>query len=740
MPTVSTVYGTGGPIPYADEIIGQLQFTQSADVLFIVHPSYHPATLSRYPGNEWRYEVPQFEYGPYMPQPTGGDEISLTVDGVVDRITLTSDTTDFTGASPDDLVEYAVSTQKALGKITAVLSAYSVVIEPLEERSLVLAREVYSPGMYAGWNGTDSIPTYANPITGSGVDVAFSNSQVVTRSTIGNYLRFANKDGEYKWMLVSSVSDILEQGAYGIIAKGDILTIITTTGVVTKSPRTISGTLLASDPSFFDGAVDAGRLFRLVLGDNVVHARATSFVSGGEAVVQLSGPVPLTQEGASRVLDSTTTDWQPGAWFVGNYPATVGFHEGRLVFGGSDAEPQTAWMSKTDDYFNFASTDAQNRVQDDSAITFTMSSDTVNAILWMATHSVLLAGTKGSEWVITASAQRDAITPSNITVNQQSSYGSQFAKALTIGHSVFYTQRGGNKLREMVYDYSTDRYSSMDVTVFAEHILRKHGGAVQLAYQLLPESVIYVLCADGQIGVLTYEPDQKVYSWSRFVVGGPDAVVTSIAAKTVNSESSLYLVVARTINGETFRTIEKLVPSYEPSSPTDFTDMLFLDGYVSVPLGSIDEDLNVYGYVQFAGTAISILLDDTVYDNITVSAAGDFTIPTQPATRLIAGFNYSSVFKSFPVETQGRRGTTQAKLKTIPHVSVRVQDTIGFKHGWSASVLDTVQPLSPLAHQTDDIRVTLDNNYDTRGAYYMVQDRAYPLTILALFPELALHQ
>lgn len=739
MPVVTTVYGTGDPIPYADDDIGQIQFTQSADVLFIVHPNYKPATLSRYPGNEWRYEIRDFDYGPYMPQPAGGDAISLTVDTVVDRITLVSDEPDFLGAMPDYYVEYAVSTQKALGKIVSVVSDYEVIIEPLEERSLVLAREVYSPGMYAGWDGTNSIPTYTNPVVGT-ADIAFSNSQVVTRSTIGNYLRFSDKDGVYYWMLVDGVGDILEQGAYGIIAHGTIQAVIIPSGVVTKSPRTITATLLASNSSFFDAALDVGRLFRLVLGENVVHARVTAFTSGDEVAVSLSGPVPLTQEGATRVLDSTTTEWQPGAWFVGNYPATVSFHEGRLVFGGSDAEPQTAWMSKTDDYFNFASTDFQNRVQDDSAITFTMSSDTVNAILWMATHSVLLTGTKGSEWVITASAQRDAITPSNITVNQQSSYGSQFSKALTIGHSVFYTQRGGNKLREMVYDYSTDRYSSMDVTVFAEHILRKHGGAVQLAYQLLPESVIYVLCADGQIAVLTYEPDQKVYSWSRFIVGGPDAVVTSIATKTVDAESALYMVVERTINGATLRTIEKLDPSYEPESATDFTEMLFLDGYVEVPLASIDEDLHVYGYSQFAGTAVSILVDDTVHDNIAVSAMGDFTIPTQPATRLIVGFNYTSVFKSFPVETQGRRGTTQAKIKTIPHVSVRVQDTIGFKHGTAVSQLDTVAPLTPLAHQTEDIRVTLGNNYDTRGAYYIVQDRAYPLTILALFPELALHQ
>lgn len=734
--TLSVIYGTANPIPYTNAEVPELQFSQSANMMVIAHPSHPPATLTRYGVSDWRYEQPVFKHGPYLPSIDGDEEISLSLSSVTDRLTLTStNASEFTGLPTDTLVEYSISDQKVLGKIKTTGTG-AVIVEPLEDQSMVLAKEVYSPGLFSSWDATNNVPVYDSTITGSGVSVAFSNTQVATRSLVGNYLRFSNKAGTYYWMLVTEVGDILQQGAYGILAKGNILTVTKPTGVISQSARTITGTL-ASSVAFFSATTDIGRLFRLNLNETIIHCRCTAFTSTTSVSVSMTSPVPLTIDGTDRVLNSVTTDWRKGAWYVGNYPATVTFHEQRLVFGGSLIQPQTFSMSKTADFFNFAATESNNQVNDDSAIDVTISSDTVNAILWMSTHTTLLAGTVGSEWVVAASTQRQALTPANITANQQSSYGSEFAKAITVGHSVFYIQRGANKLREMVYDSGGDAYASMDVTVFAEHILRDHGGAIQLAYQHLPESVLYVLCADGQICALTYEPDQKVYSWFRIVLGGSQAACTSIATQLVGDQSVLFMVVRRWVSGAWVYTTEKLLPTYEPTSSTDFSEMVFLDLATELTIGG---SLTYSGYTNFASQTISALIDNVVYDNIVVSVSGVFTLPVAPVARCWIGHNYRSTFKSFPLETQGRRGTTQGKIKTVNAITARVRNTLGFKHGVDLSTLSTEAIPSPLSHQTEDIRVPLPNNYDTRGSYYIVQDRAYPLTILALYPEVALHQ
>lgn len=805
---VGNVYGTYDPVPYTADEIGQLQFSQSADVIFITHPNHPQATLSRYSDYDWRYEIPQFDYGPYLDQQIGDQDISLSVVGVVDRVRLTSTAPDFSAATAGSYVEYAYRGQKVLGLVTVQVNAYAVIVEPLEDRSLVLSKEVYSPGLYTGWDGTNSVPLYDATITGTGVAVAFSATAVVTQEHVGNFLRFCNRSGEYFWMSVTGVEDILRQGAYGIIANGDILEVIRPAGTVTRSARTINAKLKSSDTNFFNLSTDYGRLFRLVIGEYVVHARGREGLSTTEGLTNdgsdllllsttfglaigdfITGPgipadtqilslvdgppqsyavlsnaatattaeitaftvnanstaeinvflnrsIPRSVEGLTVVQNGTTNDWNRGAWFTGNYPNTVCFHEGRLGFAGTTLQPQTGWLSKVDDLYNFATTDEKLRVYDDAAINFTIASDTINQIQWMCSRQVLLIGTAGAEWKISSSQQGSPLTPTNISVQNQSSYGSAFVKPISIGKSALYLQRAGRKLREMSYEFQTDSQISLDLTVFAEHILKTHGGAEQLCYQQLPESVIFARLADGQIAVLTYEPDQKVYAWSRFVLGGPDAFVESIATVAESDKHRLYMVVSRTINGSLVRTIEVLDPEFRPATATTKTDMLFMDNATIGGSGTAA----LFGLNDFKGCAVAVLIDDTVVEGLTVAADGTLTLPSTPTTRYVIGFAFTSVLKTFPVETQAQAGTGQGKIKRIDRFSLRLLDSIGFQQGPSLTELRSETTGSSTTMFSGDVRVSFANGFDTRGSIYVTQSKAYPLAILSVMPELAQYQ
>lgn len=54
--------------PYAAGDLPGLNFTQSADVLYIVHPNYPPATLSRLGATSWTLANLAFIDGPYLPR------------------------------------------------------------------------------------------------------------------------------------------------------------------------------------------------------------------------------------------------------------------------------------------------------------------------------------------------------------------------------------------------------------------------------------------------------------------------------------------------------------------------------------------------------------------------------------------------------------------------------------------------------------------------------------------------
>lgn len=747
--SIDTIYGTTDPIPYANEEVPFIQYAQSVDVMFMVHPNHPIATITRRSDVDWRYEQPEFYGGPFIDSRSEDLNTMLAATGVTDTATLRSRADAFVVGDVGKLVEYSSAGQQLLGLITTYTSARQVQITPYEDRCLVLSKETYSPGFYASWDGTNSIPVYTNPIApGASTTVAFSNSSAVNRSMIGNYLRFVDKLGGYWWMLIESVDNIIEQGAYGILAKGPVYDVLVPASATLRIDRQITATLTSSTADFFNLSTDIGRLFRLVLGDSVRTARgvADGGNNGTTLKVRLDLSLPLSQEGEEVKNKGSTNIWQRGAWFTGNYPGVVCFHEGRLCFGKTPLQPQSIWLSKSADFYDFSSTSEEQEVLADSSINLPLDSDTANEVFWMISRAFLLLGASGSEWQVGASTNREALTADNATAQVQSSHGSEPARALSVGRNVLFIQYGGSKIREMKYDYTDDAQNSTDLNTYANHLLRDHGGAIQLAYQPIPFPTVYVLLGDGQLGVLTYEPDQQVYAWSRYIVGGPQARVTSIACKPEGSNYALYMTVSRVVNGEEVVTIERLIPEFRPTGPTDRSNLLFLDGHRMVPEEDIDGTL-VTGLDDFAGETVNILLDDSVYHGLVVSVSGELTLPRVPVTRLFVGYAYTSTLKTFPIEVQGIAGTSQGKLGRINAVVFRCIDSAGARWGDSPTNLRAVDfrrdqdpPGLPPPFRTGDIRITVDSGIDTLSQQYVVQDLALPLNILAIFPELAKFQ
>src|SRR5215471_2969640 len=75
-------------VPYTSADLAKLKYTQSADTLFIVHPSYPPATLTRSSHTSWTYSVMQFRDGPYLDINTDSTNY-VTPSGTTGNITLT---------------------------------------------------------------------------------------------------------------------------------------------------------------------------------------------------------------------------------------------------------------------------------------------------------------------------------------------------------------------------------------------------------------------------------------------------------------------------------------------------------------------------------------------------------------------------------------------------------------------------------------------------------------------------
>lgn len=445
----------------------------------------------------------------------------------------------------------------------------------------------------------------------------------------------------------------------------------------------------------------------------------------------------LTRTGsASWTLSTATLTGAPSPSLTGanNRPSVVTFFEQRLVFGNSNNNPQTLWFSKNGDYLNFTVGTA-----DDDALVYTIASNQVNAIRYFSATRVLTVGTSGGEYVVTATSD-GPITPTTTLIRKYSNYGTSTVAPVQVADVTLFLQRGGRKIREFKYvgDINAEAYQAPDVSILAEHITS--GGITEFAYQQEPDSVIWMVRTDGTLVGMTYRREEQVVAFHKHVIGGAfsggQAVVESIATLPTDSgEDELYLVVKRTINGQTKRYVELMKP-FNFGGTT--TGAFFVDSGLAYS-GSATNSLS--GLYHLEGETVSILANGASHPDRTVS--GGALSLSFDSTTAAAGYGYTSNMQTLRLESGSVDGTSQGKPKRIHAVTLRLHETVGVEIGNDSGELDRIyfRDSSMAMDQavplfTGDKDIEFPGGYDDDDRIYVRQDQPLPLTVLALFPRM----
>ena len=308
---------------------------------------------------------------------------------------------------------------------------------------------------------------------------------------------------------------------------------------------------------------------------------------------------------------SFTGSPSPGISGADDRPSCVSFFEQRLVFANTNNNPQTLFFSKSGDYENM--TTGTNA---DDAMIYTIASNQVNAIRFLKAQRTLVVGTTGGEFTVSADGTDAAITPTNIAIKRQSSYGSANVDAQPAGNATLFLQRAKRKIRELAYNFDVDGYQAADLTILNDTVTTS--GINEMAYQQSPDSILWCVRDDGVLSGLTYQRAEQVTAWHRHILGGSfgsgSAVVESIATISGSlNEDELWVIVKRTINGATKRYVECFADfDFDETTSTDFR---FLDSHLTYD-GSATTTLS--GLTHLEGQSVSVLADGAAHANKTV--------------------------------------------------------------------------------------------------------------------------
>lgn len=554
--------------PYASTELADLDYAQSADVIYISHPNYPPYKLARLGATNWTMTAVTFDWPPFTDENVSA--VTMTASAVTGSITITASASTF---------------------VSGDVGSYFKFSEVIESK-------------YDQWTTGASVSSGA----------------------------FRHYDG-----------NLYESSSTG------------TTG--------------SRPPIHTEGTESDGTVSWVFRHSGAGYAQVTAYTSATQVSATVIDRLPAS-------ATSATKKWAEGSWSSRRgYPRSVTFYEDRLWFGGSAWRPQTLWASTSGDYENH-----QYGTNDDDALNYTINTQDMNTIQWLCPSKVLAIGTSAGEFTLSASSISDPVTPTNVKITPQTTYGNAAnIRPLRVASSILFVQRAGRKLREYVYNFETDSFVAPNMNVLAEHI--SDTGFIDLAYQQEPNQIVWAPRTDGTLTGMTYERAEDVVGWHEQDVGGEvESVVT--VPHWDGDQDVLFMVVKRTVDGSTVRYIEYL-EKYLTGNEAFYVDCgLTYDGSPVTTITGLD---------HLEGEEVSVLVDGSVHPTRTVTS-GEITLNREGSV-VVVGLGYTATIKTMPLEAGAQDGVAQGKTMRIHNLVMRLYETgAGLWYGPSETVMDEYHP------------------------------------------------
>ncbi len=730
---------------YQQDELRDIQFTQSADVMTLVHPEHPPAELRRLAVNNW--ELVDIIFRPEIDFPTnaassGGSD---TIDSYY-QITAIADNGEESLAATDNAPQVITgATQTNPVQITSVAHTAAVGdiihideiigMTELNNRRFTVSNVATDTFDLLGEDGTDYTP-YASAGIFNKTAIFNTNSDNITLTwdAIPEAVRYR----VFK----------KENGVFGFIASTD----------------------------------------------------APVFVVAGTETPDLGDTPP-------RLVEP----------FLGvdNRPRAVGYHQQRMVMGGSNNKPDTSYFSVVGNFHNFSHA---TPIRADDGFSATLASGQVNEIRHYTSIQDLIANTSGVEWAISGASGETRFSVDTIEQKPQTNWGANNMPPIVIGQTVLFAEETSNRLRAMNFRFEDNHYETEDLSLTIPHLMEGRQ-VVEWGYVKTPDPIIYIVRDDGQVLCLTYHEKQEVIAWTTWDTDGKFESVCTVRPSISSIHSEAYLVIMRKIDGLTQRFIERTHPRFF----ADVRDAFFVDCGLSldvpyditaITLGAnititaeghpfvngdevdifdvvwesdfdewdnevqpdqlntlrytianvtantftIDADgtgFNAYreggtvrkavatvtGLNHLPSTAVVVLADGNVISNLTTSATGELDLPRK-FSRVHVGLRYISDVQTLSPEvaTSGLR-TMQASLKQISKVDIIVKDTRGFWIGPDNEDLTELKWRTdenmdqPTALFTGTKEQIIPPTWKINGQLFIRQRDPIPMTILALVPD-----
>ena len=707
--------------PWSLAEVKELKYATNAETMFFWHSDHHPMQLQRFNTNSFFLSRIPFKSGPYGSFAPAGDGVTMTATGgsakVGDVGTVTVTTDFFRGTDMGLSVRKNYEDPEhgliwLIGTLTATNNEWQVFgeIVPKYWDGSAAGTLMVVPGHGYAVNeliwiveGDGALPPEFQERTPYYVKSVFDANTIELSATAGG----------------STITFSASVGSHHKLLSGWFHTVHWDTGSdnVNAFSDNDDWAGLWADGGELPGGLAIGRPYRIRVQTNVLFwlenrdGSQVPLTSEGWGKFQIgSGSGKDSTSSSMRVRwESYTTDtkelggtglgtsdhdavelWRLGA--LGGYrgwPSCGTLFEQRLVMAGSNSEKNRIWGSESGNFFSFTpdqetGTDthpgARSRtLTDASSFSYALVAEHVDRIRWLIPATTLLAGSAGPVFEISASTNREAITPANLNAEIVSRMGSSIVNPVMSDAEILYVSYYHTKILAAGFESRRDTFKPASVTSIADHVISRFNNAVQLTHQAEPWGTIWMCRADGRLYGCTFSREQELAAWHHHELGGSTATrsygeVESVGTMPAQNDGyhQLWMVVKRRINGSDVRFVEYMESRFDIEQPQE--DAYFVDAGPASYSGAATTSLGNLSHLE--GETVEIWGDGASQPQQVVSGG---TISCDSVEKAAVGLPYTWRWESLPFDSaiDQEKVTYQGVLKRAYDIFLTFDRTLG---------------------------------------------------------------
>ena len=410
-----------------------------------------------------------------------------------------------------------------------------------------------------------------------------------------------------------------------------------------------------------------------------------------------------------------------------HYPAAVSYYQQRRCFAGTPSEPQKVWMTKSGTESDMSYSTPS---RDDDRIEVRVAAREASPIRHIVPLTKLLILTGSAEWNVDTQ-NSDVLTNTTISISPHSYVGANNVQPVIVNASVIYCAARGGHVHELAYSRDAGGFITADISLRAPHLFDGYR-LVDMAFGKAPWPLVWLISTDGRLIGNTYVPEQQIGAWHWHQT---DGAFESCAVVAEGDEDMLYVVVRRSINGQTRRYIERL----ESRAFGAQEDAFFVDSGLSYH-GMPVKTLKKLDHLE--GKTVSILADGAVHVPQTVTN-GEIRLQ-HAAKKIHVGLPYTAEIQTLPVVGDIDNGKGRGLTKNVNKIWLDVIRSSGIWVGPDENRLvankqRTTEPLgTPPRLKTEQIEVVVFPDWNDYGQILIQQRDPLPLAIVSLTTEVSL--